>query len=268
MAIKRKITAQALPEVDTSPDLRDSNREFEALAPEGVGWKLENSFRGEYNIFHVWKKGDVNYDNGFENYWTSKGDDLSNGIVGDGTKFSISMTTGDTQKTVEGTFLPYESFIYGGTIFWEGSSNKKTVSLDVVASASSIKSGTTVTVDSNTNKVIPSSDNTGTNDIDGIPTLVDNKTLNGWWDFTNDQLIPNIEQKGSFDIYTVDVTVARLLNDLDLMPKASGENCIKADNAWKVFPGYKFKLIANSIEDGDWDVSLVFHMIKRKTVSY
>ena len=72
---------------------------------------------------------------------------------------------------------------------------------------------------------------------DGIPTLVDNKTLTGWWDFTNDQLVPNIEQKGSFDIYTVDVTVARLLNDLDLMPKASGENCIKADNAWKVFPG-------------------------------
>lgn len=268
MAIKRKITAQPIPDVDASPDYKDQDRVFDALAPEGVGWKLENSFRGEYNIFHVWKKGDINYDDGMENYWTSKGDDLINGTVGDGQKFSISMGTGETTKSVEGSFLPYESFIYGGTIFWEGDSNKKTVTLDVVATAASLTTGDSVIVESGTNKVVPKSDNSGTNALDGIPTLVDSKTSTGWWDFIDNELVPNFNMEGSFDIYTVDKTVARLLNDFDLMPKVSGESCIKADNAWKVFPGYKFKLIANNIEDGNWDVSLVFHMIKRKTVSY
>lgn len=268
MAIKRKITAQPLPIVDTSPDYKDEDRVFDAVSPEGVGWKLENSFRGEYNLFHVWKQGDVTYDDGFENYWSSKGDDLINGTVGIGSKFYISMTTEDTTKSIEGAFLPYESYIYGGTVFWEGDNNKKTVSLDVVASASTLSSGSTVTVESGTNKIIPSSDNTGTNSLGSTVTLVDNKEMTGWWDFVDHQLQPNITQTGSFDLYTVDVTVARLLNDLDLMPKASGQNWIKAQNAWRVFPGYKFKLIANNIDNGNWDVSLVFHMIKRKTVSY
>lgn len=268
MAIKRKITAQEVPDVDVSPDYKNKSRIFDAASPDGVGWKLENSFRGEYNIFHVWKKGDVDYDDGLENYWTSKGDNLDNGTVGDGEKFSITMNTGDTTKSVEGSFLPYESFIYGGTICWEGSNNKKTVSLDVVATAANTTIGSTVTIESGTNKVIPSPTNSGTHDIDGIPTLVDNKTLTGWWDFIDNELVPNVNQSGKFDIYTVDKTVARLLNDFDLIPKSSGDNCIKSPNAWKVFPGYKFKLIANNITDGEWDLSLVFHMIKRKTVSY
>ena len=266
MAIKRIITAQEIPEVDTSPDLRNSDRELEAIAPNGIGWKLENSFRGEYNIFHVWKQGDVNYDSGFENYWSSKTDDVANNTIGDGSKFSLSLTTSDNEKTVEGKFIPYDSYIYGGTIFWEGDTSDKTVSLDVIAEATTLVSGDLVTVDGN-NKVVPSETQTGTHDID-TATLVDNKSLTGWWDYTDHQLTPNYSQEGQFDLYNIDVTVARLLNEIDLMPATSGHNDIKSNNAWRVFPGYKFKFIAKNPDNGTWKTTLVFHMIKRQTVSY
>jgi len=39
-------------------------------------------------------------------------------------------------------------------------------------------------------------------------------------------------------------------------------------NAWKVLPGCKFKLTATNVTNGNWDVSLSFYMIKRKTVNY
>lgn len=266
MAIKRIITAQELPEVDTSPDLNDSDRTFETAQPEGDGWKLENSFRGEYNIFHVWKKGDINYDSGFENYWSSKADDLTTGDIGTGTKFTLSLGSSDTEKSVEGKFIPYESYIYGGSVFWEGDSSEKSISLEVIAEASTLTSGDTVTVDGN-DKIVPNDTQTGTHDVISA-TLVDNKSHNGWWDYINEQLVPNMAQEGKFDLYNTDKLVAVLLNEIDLIPSTSGQNDIKSDNAWRVFPGYKFKFVAKNPENGTWKTTLVFHMIKKKTVSY
>ena len=257
MAIKRIITAQEIPEVDTSPDLRTSDREIDAVQPDGIGWKLENSFRGEYNIFHVWKQGDINYDSGFENYWSSKSDDVANNVVGDGNKFSLSLTSSDSELSVEGEFIPYESYIYGGSIFWDGDSSNKTVTLEVIAKQTTLVSGDSITVDGN-NKIVPNETQSGTHDID-VPTLVDNKTSTGWWDYTDHQLVPNYSQEGTFDLYNVDKTVARLLNEIDLMPSEAGNNEIKSENAWRVFPGYKFKFIAKNPDSGTWKTTLVFH---------
>ena len=267
MAIRRVITAQELPDVDTSPHNKNSNRTINAVVPEGNGWKLEHSFSGEYNLFHVWKQGDVTYDSGFENYWSSKADDLTTGDIGTGEKFCMDFESTDNELSVEGRFIPFDTFIYGGTVFWEGDTSSKTISLEVVAHATTLISGDTVTIDTSTNKLIPSDPTTATHSFEK-PTLVDNKSKTGWWDFINGQLIPNVNQEGKFDLYNIDITVARLLNHIDLMPSTGGQNYIKSDNAWRVFPGYKFKFIGFNPDGGTWRVSLMFHLIKRVTVNY
>ena len=196
----------------------------------------------------------------------SKGDDVINDEIGTGTKFALSLETTDSEKSIEGKFIPYDSYIYGGSVFWEGDSSEKSISLEVVAEASNLTSGDTVTVDGD-NKIVPNDTQTGTHDITSA-TLVDNKSNTGWWDYSEQQLIPNLSQEGQFDLYNVDKLVARLLNEIDLMPSTSGQNDISSDNAWRVFPGYKFKFIAKNPESGTWRTTLVFHMIKKQTVSY
>lgn len=266
MAIKRKVTLVPIPEVDTSVSLSDLNRTFNVSPPDGLGWKLENAFRGEHNIYYIWVNGGIEYDFGYENYWTTKSDDLVNGLVGEGSKFKIDMTSSDTTKNVSGYFEPYNSYIYGGTLAWEGSGSGKTVSLEVIADATSLISGDSVVVVNN--KIIPVDDNSGTNSVDLTSyTLLDSYD-SGYWDIIDGVLTPNYSETGQFSMYTNDVTVARLINDIDLIPSNVGQHEIVSKNAWRVFPNYRFQLTANAISTGDWSVVLYFHMIKRKTVSY
>lgn len=266
MAIKRKMTAQEIPQVDTSPSYNESEREFNISCPDGIGWTLERSFRGEYNIFHVWKRGDTDYDSDYENCWSSMSDDVVNNIVGGGNKFSISITDTETEKSVDGTFIPFETFIHGGSVFWEGDSSPKSISLEVVANATETVSGTMSDIDVD-GKIYPVSDNLGNYDIGANFTLVDNKNHTGHWDFIDYQLQPNLTQTGKYDLYNKEVIVARLINSFDLLPASSGEKTISSGNAWKVFPNYNFRFKVHD-NNSNCKVTLMFHMIKRKTVSY
>jgi len=266
MPIKRKITAQELPMVDTSPSYKNEAREFLIDAPDGSGWSLEHSFRGEYNIFHVWKKGDTNYDNDYENCWSSVADDIDNDVVGGGAKFTIDILSAESEKSIEGAFLPFETFIHGGSLFWEGDNSPKSVTLEVVGAPTDLVSGTTVDVD-NDGKIFFVGQSNGNYDLGTNVCIIDNKTNSGHWDYIDYQLLPNMNNEGKYDLYNKEIVVAKLINSFDLLPSSHGSKTIESGNAWKVLPHYKFRLRVHD-NSSNCKVSLMFHMIKRKTVSY
>lgn len=270
--IEYKITLEELPSSDTNTTDVGTITQIDITPPDDTGWTLEYSFKGNYNIFHVWKKGGIKFDGGFQNYCTSVGDDITNNLVGEGANLVLTTSAGQPTSTLTFEFIPEYSYIYGGIFAWDNASVGDTATLEIIGKATTlVTSGTlTLDVDSATNKVYYVGTG-GTYAFGGNPTLVPNKTNTGYWDYNpnaTNPLTPNTTNTGEYDIYNTDIVVANFLNKIALYPFANNSVELNTDNAWKVEPGYEFRLVLNNASNTAWTVSLTFFMIKSFTSNY
>lgn len=268
MAIENRITFQPIPKVEQSGDYVNEDRDMGIPTPEGSGWRLAYSMRGEFNICHVWKKGGIQYDRGYENTWTSKGDDIINNKIGEGSIMVLSNEVGVAEKEVTFEFIPKDTYMFGGAISWEGAGTQDALTIDVIATATSVSTGGNLSVIVVDDKIVPVDAGTGTHEITGMPTVVDNKSNTGYWNFDSGSLVEAPNQDGNIDLYTVDKVVARLVNYLPTIPTTYYGHSISSENAWKILPGYKFKFRSHNVSNTEWSASMTLSMIRRKTVDY
>lgn len=269
MAIENRITFQELPRVEQSSEYADEEREVAIPYPEGEdGWKLAYSFRGELNIAHVWQKGGIQYDRGYENTWTCRGDDVLGNSIGEGANLVIENTTGTSEKEVVFEFIPGDVYLFGGAVSWENAGAQDGISLEVIATATDVTVGGSQTVNIVNNKIVPVDAGTGTHEISGIPTVVDNKTHTGYWKLENGQLVEAPNQDGNLDLYTVDMTVARLVNRLATVPSTNHGHSFHSDNAWRILYGYKFRFKCHNVSNTNWNAALTLAMFRKKTIDY
>lgn len=269
MAVKTKVTMQQLPEADLAPQFfAESKKDFVLDSPEGNGWQLQYSFLGNNVIYHVWKKGQPTFDFGYENYYTGRGDDMTNEIIGEGVPMEIQTNTTDSESYVDVEFLPNETYLQGGEAMWHDSAYGDAVSIVVVSKANILSSeGDDLFLSLDGNRVKMDYVNP-THKFINPPVLVDNKYQTGYWDFNGHNLTPNDEGKGRYDILTVEKTVARLVNHVPVSPNSDGYVELSTTNAWKILPGYKFRFIAHNNSKTIWQCNFFLHMFRRSTIDY
>lgn len=268
MAIENRITFQKLPKVEQSSNYDNESRESQIPYPDGSGWRLAYSIRGEFNICHVWKKGGIQYDRGYENTWTSKGDNISTNQIGQGQTMVITNEVDLPEKQVDIEFLPASTYMHGGAVSWQDASVQDSISVEVIALATDIIAGGNLSVTIVDNKIVPTERGAGTHEIAGMPTVVDSKGNTGYWNFSNGSLLEAPNQDGNVDLYTVDMAVACLVNNLPTVPTTSYGQNIKSENAWKVLPGYKFRFKTHNVSNTTWTATLSLAMFRKQTIDY
>ncbi|ASV44175.1 hypothetical protein PBI_SCTP2_160 [Salicola phage SCTP-2] len=265
MSVQYKITLDNIPEADESYSYDNVTLEHTINRPEGLGWKLEYSVKGNYYIYHFWKKGSIIYDYGLQTYFTGKGDDITNQLIGDGS--SLRIVTGTTQQdyTQDVEFIADQTYLFGGKASWSGTGSNDAISVHVVASATPVKTQSSGDVILNGDLIEPVSDNSGTHVIDGVKAVVPNNNNSGWWDIVDKTVVPNYNQEGIYDLYKIEKTISRLINHIYIDNNVDGYNELTNDNTWKVAPGHKFRLVAHNNSGNQWTVSFIMYMIRSKT---
>jgi len=271
MPVTTKLTFSEVPKVDTSVDYFDSSdKEIIVDKPNGVGWKHENSFLGNNSVIHVWKKGVPDFDEGYELYWTGYGDDVTNGIIGEGQEIFINISDTDTtDQSVEFEFIAQDTFLYGGHAVWSGTQIKDSFSLLVIAKENVfVTTGDQDLTIGNDGRAIYVGTGNGTHSFSDTPVITENKTGTGYWncDFETG-LQPATNGDGFYDILNYEKTVARIINKVHTIG-ADGTFDITAENSWNILHGYKFRLVAHvdSNNPHAWQCGLSLSMFRRSTI--
>lgn len=269
MAVKTKITMQQLPKADLAPQFfEESDKEFILQSPNGNGWQLQYSFLGNNVIYHVWKKGKPTFDFGYENYYTGKGDDIENEIIGAGQPMEIETVASEAESYIDVEFLPNDTYLQGGEAMWRDSQHGDAISIVVISKANILSTeGTDLYLSLDGNRIKEDLQNP-THKFINPPVLVDNKSQQGYWDFDGSNIIANNAGQGRFDILTIEKTVARLVNYVPVSPNSNGYVELETENAWKIQPGYKFRFIAHNNSGTQWKCNFFLHMFRESTIDY
>jgi hypothetical protein len=186
--------------------LYDSNNVIELKTSDGRPNVAPNSFPPWVNL-----------------YFTGRGDDCANEIVGNGPFFTGSLNSfGDS--TVTWKFLDI-IYLLGGIVCYSNAQVGDTLHYYVSATGTVTGSGTQNVVLSNVgpgNIILPVT-GSGQTTIDLASAVpVPNHDYNGFWDLAIDKvgsgtIFPNYNQTGTYDLYDFDVPLGNLINSVPIV---------------------------------------------------
>lgn len=161
-------------------------------------------------------------------YFTNKGDDIVNGIVGKGTKLFIENPDALNEKSLEIQFLE-DIQLKDAYIFWEGAVWGDSLSFEVVLPAGTL---------------FPSATNQGTvNIVEGVPTPV------------TESQVPDDTWTGTHMLFPVDVPLIRFVNEIALNGTNSVGTVLESTGVALINKELKLKMIYKS-ETNNPDIKL------------
>ena len=202
------------------------------------------------------------------NYFTSAGDVVASGIVGNGERMQVICTSGTPVSETDFEFLnnawPSEFvYIFGGAIAWEGPKRGDCFNLEVRAKPTPMLdavtgSGMGLSADYNLDedRIYFAGPGSGTHALAGLPIMVQNFKHNGYWDLDKVNMVPfpNTSMTGDFDWHTSDVKVGNFISDLLVQGNNYTPAIIDATESAPVPFGYYFRLRCHNNSDSDWSL--------------
>ena len=175
-------------------------------------------------------------------YFTSKGDDISSGVIGKGQVMAISNQSGLLSSSVECQFSE-DIFLKDGFLFWENAIFGDTVSLEIILPANT--------------PVLSAEDKGNAAEVNGVITYI-----------TASQT-PDETWTGTHNLFPMDFVVNRFVNSIYLMGANHHGLVLESSETALVSSIMKFRLTyknVNTTVNNDIRITTMLEMYRKNTV--
>jgi len=239
-----------------------------------LGDTLPISSLGKQLSVHSSTKPEVNGKEFFLQ-WTGAGDDVTNGIIGEGELLSFSLTPTDASISKEIRFDPQfgDTYIHEGYAKWYHDLNVSNGAGDYM-SAMIVSDPTQLQTVASLDCVIvndwvkyaPGGAGTGTHGFAATPILVPRGfSKDGDWDYDGTNLTPNLLGTGGYNISSVERIVHRYINKIPMCFTSNSFNRLTSDETAYLPPGYFIRVTAFNVSASNWNCAFMFEVYRERT---
>lgn len=207
--------------------------------------------------------------------WTGAGDDVDNGLIGEGEILAFEMTDQDASITKDIKFAPQfgDVYIHEGYAKWNHDSQMSNGTGDHM-SAMIMANGTPMQqtidldyiVEDDWVKYSPQGPGTGTHGLAATPVLVPRTFMkDGDWDYDGTNLTPNFAGDGGYKISTIMRTVHRYMNKIPMCFSSGSYNRLTSDETAFLPPGYFIRVTAFNSSGTNWNCAFMFEVYRERT---
>ncbi len=154
-------------------------------------------------------------------YFTGKGDDVANGLVGKGSKLILENPSGDTTSFMECAFID-DLFLKDGMAFWENAVFGDSVSMEIV---------------------LPAGQPMPAEAMNGNADVVDE---NGTISYITASQAPDETWVGNYFLFPMDYVVHRFVNEFPLNGSNNIGTVLESSDTAEIAKIFKFKITMNS----------------------
>lgn len=175
-------------------------------------------------------------------YFTGRGDDIANNLVGKGAKLIIENPTGDTTASMECRFID-DVFLKDGIAFWENAVFGDSVDMEIV---------------------LPSGIPMRAEEVNGNADVIDE---NGTISYITASQTPDDTWTGNYFMFPFDYTVHRFVNEFPLIGSNNIGTILESSDTAEIQKIFKFKITMNS-PSGNMALKLyvVLELYRERTV--
>jgi len=206
--------------------------------------------------------------------WTGSGDDITNGIIGEGDLLAFDIKTTDATVSKEIRFDPQfgDVYIHEGYAKWDHSdgSNGAGDHMSAMIMADPTALQTVANLDlvivDNWVKLAPGGPGTGTHGFAATPTLIP-RTLShdGDWDYDGASLTPNLFGTGGYKISDIERTIHKYINRIPMCFSSNGYDRLTSDETAFLPPGYFIRVTAFNVTGSAWNCAFMFEVYRERT---
>lgn len=204
--------------------------------------------------------------------WTGAGDDIENGILGDGQLLEFDLVTGKESDTVVAKFDPQfgRVFIHEGYARFENGGKGDYITAVIKAEATPLQTAANLDLILTENwiKYSPSGPGTGTHgfaDLTKIQLIPRSFSKDGDWDYDGTTLTPNLAGNGSYKISDVVKVVHRYNNKIPCRGSSPTYFTMSSDETAELLKNYYIEITAYNKSDTTWYATVLMEIYRERT---
>lgn len=204
--------------------------------------------------------------------WAGAGDDMVNGVVGEGEMLHFDVHTGTPTVTRSLKFLPSAGrvWIHEAYLKFTGGGEGDYISSSVIAPPSAVQQAVNLDLimDGDFVKYSPGGPGTGTHGFAATPTLIPRRySKDGSWNYDETTgLTPNFTNEGEYKISTVKAEVHKYFSKLPVCGDCTTYFSMTSEETMEVLQPYYIEITAINVSDTDWHASVIVEMYRQRTV--
>lgn len=204
--------------------------------------------------------------------WSGAGDDMVNGVVGEGEMLHFDLHTGTPTVTRSLKFLPSAGrvWIHEAYLKFTGGGEGDYISSSVIAPPSAVQQAVNLDLimDGDFVKYSPGGPGTGTHGFAATPTLIPRRySKDGSWNYDETTgLTPNFTNEGEYKISTVKAEVHKYFSKLPVCGDCTTYFSMTSEETMEVLQPYYIEITATNVSDTDWHASVIVEMYRQRTI--
>ncbi len=205
--------------------------------------------------------------------WTGAGDDIVNGIIGEGELLSFAIKATDTSISKDVRFDPQfgDIYLHEGYAKWNNGGIGDNMTATIMADPTVLQQSVNLDLivdGTNWVKYAPGGAGTGTDGFAATPVLVPRTfSKDGDWDYDGVNLTPNSSGTGGYRISSVERTVHKYINRIPLCFSSGTYTRLTSDETAYLPPGYFIRITAFNVSGNAWNCSFMFEVYRERTAT-
>jgi hypothetical protein len=214
------------------------------------------------------KEGKVFYD-----VYLGAGDNEETGELGDGEMLAFDLYPSIPSKEIHVWFNPAygDVYLHGGMVKYENGELGDHITADIMASPTPVQTVQNLDLIIDENGLIkfsPSGPGTGTHGFGGMPILAPRTfSKDGDWDYDGENLLPNFEGKGNYNISVNEQPVHRYVNRLACLGSSGTYVELESHEAAFIPPGYYLCIKAINHSRSAWKANVICNIYRERTIN-
>lgn len=202
--------------------------------------------------------------------WTGAGDDIDNGVVGDGDLLHFDMVPGQATTTKELKFLPSAGrvWIHEAYLKFTDGGEGDYLTSQIVAPATTLQNvaNLDLELDGDEIKYAAGGAGTGTHGFAATPVLVPRKfSMDGFWDYDGTNLTPNPAGTGEYKIFQTKQGIHRYVNKIPCYGTCSTYFSMSSDETTELPQPYYIEVTCHNVSDTTWHASVIAEIYRQQT---
>lgn len=203
--------------------------------------------------------------------WTSAGDDINTGIIGDGDILELELEPGKPEVHIDVKFnqsLNGRVWLHEGYLKFENGGKGDYIEGKIISEATPLQTVVNLDLTVSDNWIIPAPDGNGTHgfaDPSKIVLISRSFTKDGDWDFDGTNLIPNLSSTGKYKISTTERIVHKYINKIPCRGTCSTYFSMSSDETAEIFENYFLQISAFNVSNTSWFSSVILEIYREKT---